>query len=54
MKWASFIWLCGPLLGLIVQPVTGYYSDQCTSCFGQRCPFFAGGAFLVVIAIFLI
>ncbi|KAJ0946403.1 putative MFS transporter superfamily [Helianthus annuus] len=26
-KWASFIWLCGPLSGLVVQPIVGYYSD---------------------------
>ncbi|KAM0050792.1 putative MFS transporter superfamily [Helianthus debilis subsp. tardiflorus] len=51
---ASFIWLCGPLSGLVVQPIVGYYRDRCTSRFGRRRPFIAGGAFLVAIAIFLI
>ncbi|KAJ0946401.1 putative MFS transporter superfamily [Helianthus annuus] len=44
--WASFIWLCGPLLGLVVQPIVGYYSDRCTSRFVRRRPFIAGGVFL--------
>ncbi|KVH98633.1 sucrose transport protein SUC8-like [Cynara cardunculus var. scolymus] len=52
--WSSFIWLCGPISGMIVQPVVGYYSDRCTSRFGRRRPFIAGGAFLVAIAVFLI
>ncbi|MFS7952851.1 putative sucrose/H+ symporter, plant, MFS transporter superfamily [Helianthus anomalus] len=52
--WSSFIWLCGPISGLIVQPVVGYYSDRCTSRFGRRRPFIAGGAMLVAIAVFLI
>ncbi|KAI3785366.1 hypothetical protein L1987_44484 [Smallanthus sonchifolius] len=53
-KWAAAIWLCGPISGMIVQPVVGYYSDRCTSRFGRRRPFIAGGAVLVVIAVFLI
>ncbi|MFS7901887.1 putative MFS transporter superfamily [Helianthus anomalus] len=53
-QWASFIWLCGPLSGLVVQPIVGYYSDRCTSRFGRRRPFVAGGAFLVAITVFLI
>nr|AQR55694.1 sucrose transporter 1 [Cichorium intybus] len=52
--WSSFIWLCGPISGMIVQPVVGYYSDRCTSRFGRRRPFIAGGALLVAIAVFLI
>ncbi|KAI3522282.1 hypothetical protein L1887_11801 [Cichorium endivia] len=52
--WASFIWLCGPISGMIVQPVVGYYSDRCTSRFGRRRPFIAGGSILVAVAVFLI
>jgi solute carrier family 45 protein 1/2/4 len=52
--WAPFIWLCGPISGLFVQPVVGYYSDRCTSRFGRRRPFIAAGSFLVAIAVFLI
>ncbi|XAR62646.1 hypothetical protein NMG60_11017486 [Bertholletia excelsa] len=52
--WAAFIWLCGPISGMIVQPLVGYYSDRCTSRFGRRRPFIAAGAGLVTIAVFLI
>ncbi|VVA94975.1 unnamed protein product [Arabis nemorensis] len=53
-KWSSLIWLCGPVSGMIVQPIVGYYSDRCTSRFGRRRPFIASGAFLVAVAVFLI
>ncbi|XP_060198213.1 sucrose transport protein-like [Lycium barbarum] len=53
-RFASFIWLCGPISGMIVQPVVGYYSDNCKSRFGRRRPFIAAGAGLVTIAVFLI
>ncbi|KAL0368885.1 UNVERIFIED_CONTAM: Sucrose transport protein SUC4 [Sesamum calycinum] len=36
--WASIIWLCGPLSGLLVQPMAGHVSDS-TSRFGRRRPF---------------
>ncbi|XP_059454482.1 sucrose transport protein-like [Corylus avellana] len=52
--WAPFIWLCGPISGLFVQPIVGYYSDRSTSRFGRRRPFIAAGSFLVAIAVFLI
>uniref|UniRef100_A0A7N0TQY8 Uncharacterized protein n=1 Tax=Kalanchoe fedtschenkoi TaxID=63787 RepID=A0A7N0TQY8_KALFE len=53
-EWAAFIWLCGPISGLLVQPIAGYLSDRCTSRFGRRRPFIAAGAFLVGVAVFLI
>ncbi|CAO2835248.1 unnamed protein product [Amaranthus hypochondriacus] len=52
--WAAYIWLCGPISGMIVQPTVGYYSDRCTSKFGRRRPFIAAGAALVAVAVFLI
>ena len=52
--WASFIWLCGPISGLVVQPIVGYYSDRCTSRIGRRRPFILSGALAVTIAVFLI
>lgn len=52
--WAAFIWLCGPISGLFVQPIVGYYSDNCTSRFGRRRPFIAAGTALVAVAVFLI
>ncbi|GFY96916.1 sucrose-proton symporter 1 [Actinidia rufa] len=53
-KWASFIWLCGPISGMVVQPLAGYYSDCCTSRFGRRRPFIATAASLVTTAVILI
>ncbi|KAL9245504.1 hypothetical protein vseg_019148 [Gypsophila vaccaria] len=53
-KWSSYIWLCGPISGMIVQPTVGYYSDRCTSRFGRRRPFIVSGAVLVAVAVFLI
>ncbi|KAL6515628.1 general substrate transporter [Orobanche hederae] len=53
-QWASIVWLCGPISGLVVQPIVGYYSDNCTSRFGRRRPFIAVGSILVAVAVFLI
>nr|ABB30164.1 sucrose transport protein SUT1 [Phaseolus vulgaris] len=52
--WSSFIWLCGPISGLLVQPIVGYSSDRCTSRFGRRRPFILSGAVAVAISVFLI
>ncbi|MCD7447724.1 transcription factor [Datura stramonium] len=52
--YASFIWLCGPISGMIVQPVVGYLSDNLSSTFGRRRPFIAVGSFLVVAAVIFI
>ncbi|WCJ44111.1 Sucrose transport protein [Euphorbia peplus] len=52
--WAAFIWLCGPISGMLVQPIVGYHSDRCTSRFGRRRPFIAAGAASVAVAVFLI
>ncbi|XP_044509929.1 sucrose transport protein SUC2-like [Mangifera indica] len=53
-KWASLIWLCGPVSGMVVQPIVGFHSDTCTSRFGRRRPFIVAGAILVGIAVVLI
>ncbi|KAL6962342.1 general substrate transporter [Sarracenia purpurea var. burkii] len=53
-KWASYIWLCSPISGMVVQPLAGHYSDSCTSRFGRRRPFIAAAAALVTLAIILI
>lgn len=52
--WASFIWLCGPISGLLVQPIVGHFSDHCKSRFGRRRPFIVSGAALVIVAVILI
>ncbi|CAI0556850.1 unnamed protein product [Linum tenue] len=51
---ASLIWLCGPVSGMIVQPIVGYHSDRCSSRFGRRRPFIAGGTACVAVAVILI
>lgn len=52
--WASIIWLCGPLSGLLVQPLAGYFSDRCTSRFGRRRPFILAGSTSIVVAVLII
>lgn len=52
--WAAFIWLCGPISGLLVQPIVGYYSDRCHSRFGRRRPFIVSASALVSIAVIFI
>ncbi|KAJ9186889.1 hypothetical protein P3X46_002414 [Hevea brasiliensis] len=53
-KWASIIWLCGPLSGLVVQPLVGHMSDRCNSRFGRRRPFIFAGAGLICFAVLII
>ncbi|HTU65234.1 MAG TPA: MFS transporter [Steroidobacteraceae bacterium] len=36
--------LAGPITGLIVQPLVGYYSDRTWTAFGRRRPYFLTGA----------
>ncbi|OWM70738.1 sucrose transport protein SUC4 [Punica granatum] len=52
--WASVIWLCGPLSGLLVQPLVGHMSDRCTSRFGRRRPFIVAGALCIAVAVLII
>lgn len=47
-------WLAAPLTGLIVQPIVGYFSDRTWHPkWGRRRPYFALGAVLSTIALFL-
>ncbi|CAI7917612.1 unnamed protein product, partial [Closterium sp. NIES-53] len=52
--WASYIWLCGPLSGLLVQPLIGHWSDSCRCPYGRRRPFIVAGSALVAVAAMLI
>ncbi|GAA0147867.1 hypothetical protein Leryth_027320 [Lithospermum erythrorhizon] len=52
--WASFVWLCGPVSGLLVQPIVGYFSDSSTSRFGKRRPYIVAGAVMVILSVVLI
>jgi maltose/moltooligosaccharide transporter len=48
------LWLAAPVTGLLVQPIVGYYSDRTWHPkWGRRRPFFAIGAILATIALFL-
>ena len=44
-------WLAGPVTGLIVQPIVGYFSDRTWGRFGRRRPFFLVGALLASFAL---
>lgn len=51
---SSFIWLCGPITGLVVQPCVGIWSDRCTSKYGRRRPFILIGSLMISIAVITI
>ncbi len=42
----AYLWIAGPVTGLIVQPLIGYFSDKGWTRFGRRRPYFAAGALL--------
>jgi solute carrier family 45 protein 1/2/4 len=50
----TIVWLCGPVAGLVVQPLVGAISDQCTSPLGKRRPFILSGGLLVILSLLLI
>ncbi|KAL6983505.1 sugar transporter [Sarracenia purpurea var. burkii] len=51
---SSFIWLCGPITGLVVQPCVGIWSDKCTSKYGRRRPFILVGSLMISVAVVII
>ncbi|KAE8682967.1 Sucrose transport protein SUT4 [Hibiscus syriacus] len=51
---SSFIWLCGPITGLVVQPCVGVWSDKCTSKYGRRRPFILAGSLMISVAVIVI
>ena len=50
----SWFWLVAPIMGLVVQPIIGHYSDNTWTRFGRRKPFFLLGAVLASIGMVLI
>lgn len=50
----AFVWLAGPISGLLVQPVVGSLSDRCTLAFGRRRPFIVVGCLLVVVGLIML
>lgn len=47
-----FLWLAGPMTGLIVQPIVGAMSDKTISRYGRRRPYFLIGAVLCSLCLF--
>ncbi|MEY3152786.1 MAG: hypothetical protein RLZZ333_1383 [Bacteroidota bacterium] len=47
-------WIVAPLVGMIVQPIIGHYSDKTWNRLGRRKPFFLAGAILSSIALILL
>jgi solute carrier family 45 protein 1/2/4 len=43
----AFVWIAGPLSGLITQPIVGVISDRSKSKHGRRRPFMVLGSFVV-------
>lgn len=46
----AFVWIAGPLGGVLVQPYVGIRSDNCRSRIGKRVPFMIGGALITAIS----
>uniref|UniRef100_A0A251UNR1 Putative sucrose transporter 3 n=1 Tax=Helianthus annuus TaxID=4232 RepID=A0A251UNR1_HELAN len=53
-EFSSFIWLCGPITGLVAQPCVGIWSDRCSSKYGRRRPFIFVGTLMISIAVGII
>jgi maltose/moltooligosaccharide transporter len=49
----SYLWLAGPITGLLVQPVIGSMSDRTWNRLGRRRPYFLVGAILASAALFV-
>lgn len=49
----SWFWIIAPLMGLIVQPIVGHYSDKTWTKLGRRRPYFLIGALLASIGLVL-
>jgi maltose/moltooligosaccharide transporter len=49
----SWFWIAAPLIGMIVQPIVGHYSDRTWNRLGRRKPYFLAGAILSASALML-
>lgn len=50
----SFFWILPPLMGMLVQPLVGYFSDKTWTRFGRRIPYLFVGAFMAVLVMCLL
>ena len=48
-----YLWLAGPITGLVIQPIIGSMSDRTWNRLGRRRPYFLVGAILASIALFI-
>ncbi len=48
----AFLWIAGPVTGLLVQPLIGHFSDKTWGPMGRRRPYFLAGAVLAAAALF--
>ncbi|KAK4538311.1 hypothetical protein CDCA_CDCA17G4336 [Cyanidium caldarium] len=50
-EFANFLWIAGPVSGLVVQPIIGAASDRCRSRIGRRRPFLLGGLLFMALGL---
>ena len=50
----SFFWILPPLMGIIVQPLVGKWSDNTWTRFGRRIPYLFIGALIAVLVMFML
>lgn len=50
----SFFWILPPLMGMVVQPLVGYFSDKTWCRFGRRIPYLFIGALVAVLVMLLL
>lgn len=48
-----FLWLAGPVTGLIIQPIVGAMSDKTVTRWGRRTPYFLVGAIFCSLCLFI-
>ena len=53
LEWLPLLLLAGPITGLMVQPVIGYFSDKTWGRFGRRRPYFIVGAICATLGLFM-
>jgi maltose/moltooligosaccharide transporter len=49
----SWFWLAAPVIGMVIQPIVGHYSDRTWNRLGRRRPYFLAGAILSASALAL-
>lgn len=50
----AFVWIAGPLSGVLVQPYVGIRSDNCRISWGKRKPFMVGGGCATIVALLVL